>query len=228
MAQIEPIAHIFTPYTGKFGIPRQPGLVDNVSRIVFVPAYRDPNALRGIGDFSHLWLIWQFSENLREGFSPTVRPPRLGGNERVGVFATRSSFRPNALGLSAVRLLRVDYADKDGPILLVGGADLLSGTPIFDIKPYLPFADAIPDAEAGFAGAVEKNDVGVAFACDTSAIPERLLTELSAVLRQDPRPHYRTDETRVYAFEYSGVHVEFVGTEKEITVIKAEPAAHGA
>ena len=218
MPEITPIARIFTPYSGKFGIPRQPGLVENESRIVFEKPYRDINAVRGLEAYSHVWLIWGFSENDCAGFSPTVRPPRLGGNERVGVFATRSSFRPNALGLSAVRLLRVEARGPEAPVLVVQGADMLSGTPIYDVKPYLPYADAIPEASGGFASAVKALDAEVVFACDLSGIPEKLLAELTAVLRQDPRVHYQNDPARVYAFEYADLHVEFKGEGSTLTV----------
>ncbi len=228
MPEIVPIARIFTPYPGKFGIPRQPGLVQNESRIIFEKPFRDNNAVRGLTAFSHIWLIWEFSENRRDGFTPTVRPPRLGGNERVGVFATRSSFRPNSLALSAVRLLRVETDCPDAPVLVVQGADMLSGTPIYDIKPYLPFADCIPDAVGGFADALTANDVAVRFACDTVGLSAALLSELSSILSQDPRPHYQTDPTREYAFEYGGYHVVFTGKEKEILVKKIEPASQNA
>ena len=172
MPEIMPIAKIFTPYGGKVGIPRQPGLVKNESRVVFEKPYRDKNAVRGLEGYSHVWLIWGFSENVCTGFSPTVRPPRLGGNERVGVFATRSSFRPNSLGLSAVRLLRIETQGPDAPVLVVQGADMLSGTPVYDVKPYLPFADAIPEATGGFAAGVMEQNAEVVFACDTSEYNE--------------------------------------------------------
>ena len=218
MPEIMPIARIFTPYRSKFGIPRQPGLVKNESRVVFEKPYRDKNAVRGLEGYSHVWLIWGFSENVRAGFSPTVRPPRLGGNERVGVFATRSSFRPNSLGLSAVRLLRIETQGPDAPVLVVQGADMLSGTPVYDVKPYLPYSDAIPEATGGFAAGVMEQNAEVVFACDTSGVPETLLAELTAVLRQDPRVHYQNDPARVYAFEYADLHVEFTGNGGVLTV----------
>jgi len=207
---MEIIARIRNGYEGKFGIPRQSGLVEEVeSIIVFEPAYRVPEALRGIEEFSHLWLIWAFDRAEREGWSPTVRPPRLGGNRRVGVFATRSPFRPNAIGLSCVRLLGVEKM-KEGWTLRVAGADLMNGTPIYDIKPYLPYADAHPEATGGFTEATEKRRVDVripeeAGGCLTPA--ER--RALEGILREDPRPAYQDDPERVYGFEYAGMHIEF-------------------
>lgn len=218
MSEIKPVAYIFTPYKVKFGIPRQSGLVSNVSKIVFQKEYRNTDAVRGLEDFSHLWLIWEFSENKREGFSPTVRPPRLGGNTRLGVFATRSSFRPNSLALSAVKLLKIDLEDAEAPVLYVEGADLLDGTPIFDIKPYLPFADSIPDAKGGFAAGVMDDNAEVTFLCDTAILTEGEKEEITSVLSQDPRPHYQEDPDRVYSFEYGGFHIEFTGDGDHIRV----------
>ncbi len=222
MPGITPVARIYTPYSGKFGIPRQPGLVQNESRVVFEKPFRDPNAVRGLESFSHLWLIWGFSENEGAPFSPTVRPPRLGGNERVGVFASRASYRPNALALSAVRLLRIDMDCPDAPVLVVEGADMLTGSPVYDIKPYLPRTDSIPGAVGGYADRVFGENAEVAFACDTSTLPEKLLAELTEVLRQDPRVSYQNDPGRVYAFEYGGFHVEFTGEGKRLTVTALE------
>ena len=204
------IARIRNPYDGKFGVPRQSGLVEQVvSTIVFEPEYRVPEALRGIEEFSHLWLIWAFDQAEREDWSPTVRPPRLGGNQRVGVFATRSPYRPNAIGLSCVKLMAVEK-EKEGVVLKVAGADLMNGTPIYDIKPYLPYADCRPEATGGFTDRTEKRTVKV-------EIPESAAMELSAeelealkaVLQEDPRPAYQDDPERIYAFEFSGRHVEF-------------------
>ena len=204
------IARIRNPYDGKFGVPRQSGLVEQViSEIVFEPEYRTPEALRGIEEFSHLWLIWAFDRAEREEWSPTVRPPRLGGNRRIGVFATRSPYRPNAIGLSCVRLVGVEKG-KDGTVLKVAGADLMNGTPIYDIKPYLPYADCRPEATGGFTDRTEKRTVEV-------EIPEEIagrmdaetLEALKAVLREDPRPAYQDDPERVYAFEFGGWHIEF-------------------
>lgn len=215
------IARIRNAYDGKFGVPRQSGLVEQVvSTIVFEPEYRAAEALRGIEEFSHLWLIWAFDRAEREGWSPTVRPPRLGGNQRVGVFATRSPYRPNAIGLSCVRLLGVEKSGE-GSVLKVAGADLMNGTPIYDIKPYLPYADCRPEATGGFTDRTEKRTVEV-------EIPEGIakgmgteeLEALKAVLEQDPRPAYQDDPERVYAFEFGGRHVEFRVVEDKLIVIK--------
>ena len=212
MQQLEPIAHIRSDFPSKFGIPRQSGLVDALkATIVFEPAFRDASALRGLEGWSHIWLIWQFSESVMDGWSPTVKPPRLGGNRRMGVFATRSPFRPNPLGLSCVKLEGVDLSTPDGPVLHVAGADLMDGTPIYDIKPYLPYADCHPEATDGFAGEVKDYAVAVDF-------PQPLLDVLPAdkreaimrVLEQDPRPGYRHgDGDRVYGVEFAGFDVRF-------------------
>ncbi len=207
---IRPVAHIESDFPGKFGIPRQAGIVDELrARVVFEPPYRDSEALRGIEGFSHLWLIWQFSESVCEDFSPTVRPPRLGGNVRMGVFATRSPFRPNALGLSCVRLVGVEKDGKKGMTLLVAGADLMDGTPIYDIKPYLPYADAHPEAAGGFAP-----DPGAALEVSFAAgqeekIPPEKRAALRGVLANDPRPRYQNDPARVYAMSFSHFTVRF-------------------
>ena len=211
--QITPVGVLYTPYTTKFGIPRQSGLADTESRLVLEPAYRSPEAIRGIEGFSHLWLIWQFTEARREGNPLTVRPPRLGGNTRVGVFASRSPFRPNGLGLSCVRLIRVDTDDPCGPVLVVGGADLLNGTPIYDIKPYLPFADCVPGAVGGYTEETARQCLEVRFTADASLLPEKTRRAVEQLLRDDPRPHYQDDPARVYAFEFDGWHVEFTVSE---------------
>lgn len=206
---LRPIARIHTEFSEKFGIPRQSGLVEELSaRIVLEPAYRVREALRGIEGFSHLWLLWQFTES--RGWSPTVRPPRLGGNQRVGVFATRSPFRPNPIGLSCVKLDRVDWDAADGPVLVVRGADLLDGTPLFDIKPYVPLADCRPEAVGGFSDLHREDRLTVDF-------PERLLAQvpkekraaLLGVLSQDPRPSYQHDPQRVYGMAFAGLEVKF-------------------
>ncbi len=190
---IKPIAHIQSPFTDKFGIPRQSGLASLPSRIVFEPEYRVKEAVRGLEEYTHIWLIWQFSKAVRENWSPTVRPPRLGGNKRVGVFATRSPFRPNPLGLSSVKLERIDLDAKDGPILYVSGADILDGTPIYDIKPYLAYTDAHPDAAGGFS-AMREGTLKVEFAEGVKKqVPEELLGGLVDLLSQDPRPAYQND-----------------------------------
>ena len=213
------IARIRNAYDGKFGVPRQSGLVEQVvSTVVFEPEYRAAEALRGIEAFSHLWLIWAFDRAEREEWSPTVRPPRLGGNQRVGVFATRSPYRPNAIGLSCVRLLGVEKSDE-GTVLKVAGADLMNGTPIYDIKPYLPYADSRPEATGGFTDRTEKRtakvDIPEEIAKGTDA---EYLEALKAVLEQDPRPAYQDDPERIYAFEFGGRHVEFKVNDHVLTV----------
>ncbi len=221
---IEPIAHIESDFADKFGIPRQAGLVDALeARIVFEEKYRNSDALRGIDGFSHLWLIWQFSASVRADWSPTVRPPRLGGNERMGVFATRSPFRPNALGLSCVRLVRVEHDPKLGGTLVVAGADLMDGTPIFDIKPYVAYADAHPDARCGFAGAPPAGiavDIPPAL---LARVPEGKRAALRGVLAGDPRPRYQHDAARVYAMDFAGLNIKFtVSDDDTLTVVDIE------
>ncbi len=199
------IAHIETPFKEKFGVPRQAGLVDYEARVVFEPEYRVAEAVRGLEDFDFLWLIWQFHLAEREEWSPTVRPPRLGGNKRVGVFATRSPFRPNSIGLSSVRLLRIE----PGPVLVVSGADLVNGTPILDIKPYISYADSHPEARSGFAiDAPERLEVVVPqdIACH---LPQALLQPLVDTIAQDPRPHYQQDPDRQYALLFDRYEVRF-------------------
>ena len=209
--QIEPIAHIHTDFPTKFGVPRQSGLASELtSTIVFAPAYRNPDCLRGIADFSHLWLIWEFDKVAGAGWSPTVLPPKLGGKTRVGVFATRSPFRPNPLGLSCVQLVKADLHTKDGPVLYVAGADLVDGTPVYDIKPYLPHIEAVPDAAAGFAGRVK--DYALKVSCPDELLyklPEEKREALLAVLSEDPRPSYQNDEMRVYGFGFAGYEIKF-------------------
>ncbi len=206
------IAHAHTDFSEKFGIPRQSGVCEGLyARIVFEPQYRDPAALRGMEGFSHLWLIWQFSA-LPDGggFRPTVRPPRLGGNRREGVFATRSPFRPNPIGLSSVRLVRIEQTEHEGCVLIVEGADLLDGTPILDIKPYLPFTDAHPEARGGFADPL--NGARLTVACDEtllSRLPEQKRAALLSVLAEDPRPAYQEDPARVYGFPFAGYEIKF-------------------
>ena len=226
--ELEAIARIENAYTSKFGVPRQSGLVEEVvSRIVFEPAYRAAEALRGLEDFTHLWLIWGFHEARREGWSPTVRPPRLGGNVRIGVFATRSPYRPNGLGLSSVRLCGIEKAGEKGWTLLVAGADLMNGTPIYDIKPYLPSADCHPEASGGFTDAHEKRRVRVRIPDGEAAkMPAENLRALRRVLEEDPRPAYQEDPDRVYAFEFAGRTVRFSVRDGELRVLEIrEPAA---
>lgn len=207
---IRPIAHVRSDFTTKFGIPRQAGIVPELESIlVFEPEYRDVEALRGIEGFSHLWIIWQFSENLREGFSPTVRPPRLGGNERLGVFATRSPFRPNALGLSCVQLVGLEQMEGLGTVLRLRGADLMDGTPVYDVKPYVPYADCHPDALSGFAADSGKTlEVEFMDGCEAK-VPAGKLAALRGVLANDPRPRYQKDPERVYAMDFAGMEVKF-------------------
>lgn len=219
---MEPIAYAVTDFDSKFGVPRQSGRVEALrARIVFVPKYRNPDALRGIEGFSHLWLIWHFSENEEtRAFRPTVRPPRLGGNQMEGVFATRSPYRPNPIGLSSVRLLSVEHTEHEGDVLIVSGADLVNGTPIFDIKPYLPFADAHPDAVGGFADPLV--DYALTVSCDDvllSRLPEEKREALLAVLREDPRPAYQKDPARVYGFPFAGFEIKFFVEGTSLTVL---------
>ena len=216
---LKTVARIRSDFPEKFGIPRQAGIVPELEAlVVFEPAYRDPEALRGLEGFSHLWLIWQFSEAVREDWSPTVRPPRLGGNRRMGVFATRSPFRPNALGLSCVELAGIEEREGLGTVLRVRGADLMDGTPIYDIKPYLPYADCRPEALSGFAP-----DPGQRVAVDFApGVRERMrperLAALVGVLENDPRPRYQTDSGRVYTLDFAGMEIRFTGTADSITV----------
>ena len=220
---MEPVARIHNPYDEKFGVPRQSGLAEEVvSTIVFEEKYRVPEALRGIEEFSHLWLIWAFDRAERDTWSPTVRPPRLGGNQRVGVFATRSPFRPNAIGLSCVKLLSVEKT-SEGPVLKVAGADLVSGTPIYDIKPYLPYADCKPEAVGGFTDRTEKRTVEVRFSESASeALSPEEKAALVSVLRQDPRPAYQDNPDREYAFSFGGKNVRFSVRDGILTVSAIE------
>lgn len=218
--ELTPIAHICSEFPTKFGIPRQSGLADSLrATIIFAPEYRNPDALRGMEGFSHLWLIWEFSEAIRKTWSPTVRPPRLGGNARLGVFATRSPFRPNPLGLSCVKLEEIRHGTKDGSVLIVSGADLMDGTPIYDIKPYLPYADCHPEAVGGFAGSAPENHLQVD--CPQallSQLPMQQQQALLQVLAQDPRPSYQDDPTRVYGMEFAGFEVRFRVDGKDLLV----------
>lgn len=219
-AVFRPVAVYRGEFPAKFGIPRQSGIVPELTgRIVFLPEFRDREALRGIEGYSHLWLIWQISENLRESWSPTVRPPRLGGNRRMGVFATRSPFRPNPLGLSCVRLLAVEDAGAEGRVLRVAGADLMDGTPIYDIKPYIPYADCIPEAVSRFApdpGGTLK----VEFAPGTAELVDsERLPALRGVLANDPRPRYQDDPERVYVLKFGGMEIKFTVDGHTLTVV---------
>ena len=212
------IARIRTDFPTKFGIPRQSGVVKELKgRIVFEPEYRNEDALRGIEGFSHLWLIWQFSENVREGWSPTVRPPILGGNTRVGVFATRSPFRPNPIGLSSVKLEGVEVDPHDGPVLIVSGADLMDGTPILDIKPYIAYADARPDAVCSYAS--EAPDMNKLKVEGTTLLPDTDEKDaIIAVLSGDPRPGYQEDEEREYGLSYGSYNIRFRVSSDVLTI----------
>ncbi len=221
---IRPIAYIHTDLPTKFGLPRQSGLVPQLrSTIVMEPLYRDPVAFRGIEGFSHLWLIWGFSGNKRDSWAATVKPPRLGGNKRMGVFATRSPYRPNALGLSSVKLESIDFDEKLGPVLTVSGADLMDGTPIYDIKPYLPHTDCHPDALGGFADQFVDYALDVVFPEEWLAmIPEDKREALCGILAQDPRPSYIDDPERVYGFNYLDMDVRFRVRDGVLTVCEIE------
>ncbi len=215
------IAHIHTDFETKFGVPRQSGLIDTEATIVFEPPYRVADAVRGLEDFSHIWLLWQFSEAMREDWSPTVRPPMLGGNTRMGVFATRSPFRPNPIGLSCVKLERVELSPSLGPVLYVSGADLMNGTPIYDIKPYLPYTDAHPDAIGGFAQTVPDRTVHVN---DPDGLLSRVREDkreaLLRVLASDPRPTYQNDPDRLYGFGFAGYEIRFRVEERVLTIME--------
>ena len=217
---IQVIARMHSDFPTKFGIPRQSGLVEQLrSTIVFEPEFRNPDALRGIEDFSHLWIIWQFSEAVRSDWSPTVRPPRLGGNTRLGVFATRSPFRPNSLGLSSVKLLGVEHTEKYGTVLHVGGADLMDGTPIFDIKPYIPYGDCHPDATGGFTDHADDFILKVVFPPELlSQLPTDKQDAAIAVLSHDPRPSYQRKPGRIYGLSFAGFDIRFTVEEDTLTV----------
>jgi len=222
--EIKTIARIHSDFPEKFGIPRQSGLVDElVSKIVFEKEYRIPEAFRGLEDFSHIWVIWQFSEAVRDKWSPTVRPPRLGGNKRIGVFATRSPFRPNSIGLSSVKLLKIDRECPEAPVLYISGGDMMDGTPVIDIKPYLPYTDSHPDADGGFALQQKEGmlDVDVPYQL-IDKIRSDIKDALIEVLAQDPRPQYQNSPERVYTFDFAEYSVSFRVSEKTLTVTDIE------
>ena len=218
---MRPVAKIRSDFPEKFGIPRQSGVVESLeAKIVFEPEFRVMDAVRGLEDFSHIWLIWEFSEAVRDTWSPTVRPPRLGGNVRMGVFATRSPFRPNPIGLSCVKLLKVEQDEALGPVLTVAGADLMDGTPIYDIKPYIPYADCHPEAVGGFTTKVDMKPLTVDFPADLlTKVPEEKRDALIGVLEQDPRPRYQKDPGRVYGLSFAGLEVKF-SVEAQILAVK--------
>lgn len=216
------IAKIHTEFPTKFGIPRQSGIIESLQgTIVFEPEYRNPEAVRGLEEFSHLWLIWEFSEAVRDTWSPTVRPPRLGGNVRKGVFATRSPFRPNPIGLSSVRLEKIEMDPKLGPVLHVSGADLMDGTPIYDIKPYIAYTDSHPDAASGFASKPAEYLLEVTIPDELlEKIPETQRESLISVLAHDPRPQYQDDPERVYGLAFGGLNINFKVEERQLSVIR--------
>ena len=219
---IQVIARMHSDFATKFGIPRQSGLVEELrSTIVFEPEFRNPDALRGIEDFSHLWIVWQFSEAVRQGWSPTVRPPRLGGNTRMGVFATRSPFRPNNLGLSSVKLLGVEQTAEFGTVLHVGGADLMDGTPIFDIKPYIPYGDCHPEATGGFTDTAGEFLLEVDFPSELlQKLPVSKWEAAIGVLSHDPRPSYQRKPDRIYGLTFAGYDIRFRVEEDKLTVVE--------
>ena len=219
--EIKPIAYIYNDFPDKFGIPRQSGLAKHLkATLQFEPEFRSPEIIRGLEDYSHLWLIWGFSKNIQSGWTPTVRPPRLGGNVRKGVFATRSPFRPNPLGLSSVRLESIEFDKKSGPILHISGADLMNGTPIFDIKPYLPYVDCHPDASNGFAGSVKDYALQVEFPKELlDIIPKDKHDALLEVLSQDPRPSYQDDPKRIYGMSFANFNIKFKVSDNVLSVI---------
>lgn len=221
---IHVIARMHSDFATKFGIPRQSGLVEDLrSTIVFEPEYRNDDALRGIEDFSHLWIIWQFSEAVRQGWSPTVRPPRLGGNTRMGVFATRSPFRPNNLGLSCVRLLGVERTEQFGMVLHVGGADLMDGTPILDVKPYIPYSDSRPEAIGGFTDHAGDFILEVSFPSELlEKLPQGKQQAAIGVLSHDPRPSYQKSPERIYGLTFAGYNIRFTVAQKTLTVISVD------
>lgn len=218
------IARIHSDFKEKFGIPRQSGIADELTaRIVFEPEYRVSEALRGIDGYSHLWLIWQFSEAVREDWSPTVRPPRLGGNKRMGVFATRSPYRPNPIGLSSVKLVEIEHTKSEGDVLIVSGADLLDGTPIYDIKPYLPFTDSHPEAVAGFSESVREYALNVDFCKELlSKIDISKQNALIKILEHDPRPSYQDDPEREYGMRFADYEIFFRVLDDTLTVTRVE------
>ena len=217
------IGRIHTDFVTKFGVPRQSGLVPELmGKIVLEPEYRNPDAFRGLEEFSHLWLVWEFSEAVRPEWSPTVRPPRLGGNQRVGVFATRSPFRPNPIGLSCVKLEQIDLRDARKPVIWVSGVDMMDGTPIYDIKPYLPYADSHPGAKGGFTDGTEVRRVKVEFPGELVAASEisgEKLQALRGVLEQDPRPRYQKDPERIYGMSFGEYEVKFTVQENVLRVV---------
>ena len=220
---ITPVAYIRTDYPDKFGIPRQCGLVEGEARIIFEKEYASPDCVRELEGYSHIWMIWGFSANEEAGWSPTVRPPRLGGNRRVGVFASRSPFRPNGLGLSVVKLLQIEMIEGTGPVLLVSGADLMDGTPIYDIKPYMPGSDAIPDAAGGYSARARDKQLEIHCSPELEErIPEEKRASLYASLALDPRPAYQEDPDRVYGLRYAGQNIRFKISGNDLYIVEVD------
>ncbi len=222
---MKPIAHIYTDFKTKFGLPRQSGLVKEITgKIIFEKQYSIAEAFKELENFSHIWLLWEFSEAVKESWRPTVRPPLLGGNKRIGVFATRSPFRPNSIGLSCVKLERIEYDNHLGTVLYVSGCDMMNGTPIYDIKPYLPYCDSIPDATGGFTDSLDERKLEVIINEDfMGMIPQEKRGELMGVLQCDPRPSYQNDPEREYIFEFSDFEIGFKVCDKVLTVTRIEP-----
>ena len=221
---MKPIAHIYTDFKTKFGLPRQSGLVKEITgKIVFEKQYSITEAFKGLEDFSHIWILWEFSEAKKESWKPTVRPPLLGGNKRMGVFATRSPFRPNSIGLSCVKLEKIDYDPALGTVLYVSGCDLMNGTPIYDIKPYLPYCDSVPDAVGGFTETLGERKLQVSISDELiGRVPEEKREELLGVLQGDPRPSYQSDPQREYGFSFAQFEVGFMVDDNKLTVTRIE------
>ena len=221
---MKPIAYIYTDFKTKFGLPRQSGLVEEITgKIVFEKQYSIPEAFKGLEDFSHIWLLWEFSEADKESWRPTVRPPLLGGNKRMGVFATRSPFRPNSIGLSCVKLEKTEYDKNLGTVLYVSGCDLMNGTPIYDIKPYLPYCDSKPDATGGFTETLAERKLQLNIDTDLiGRVPEEKRAELTAVLAGDPRPSYQDDPEREYGFEFADFEIGFKVCNKILTLTRID------
>lgn len=221
---MKPIAHIYTDFKTKFGLPRQSGLIKEITgKIVFEKQYSIAEAFKGLEDFSHIWILWEFSQAKKESWKPTVRPPLLGGNKRMGVFATRSPFRPNSIGLSCVKLEKIEYDKNLGTVLYVSGCDLMNGTPIYDIKPYLPYCDSVPDAVGGFTEALGERRLEVIISDELlGRVPEEKRDELIGVLAGDPRPSYQDDPEREYGFEFADFEIGFKVDDKRLTVTRTE------
>lgn len=221
---MKPIAHIYTDFKTKFGLPRQSGLIEEITgKIIFEKEYSIAEAFKGLEDFSHIWILWEFSEARKENWKPTVRPPLLGGNKRMGVFATRSPFRPNSIGLSCVKLEKIEYDKSEGTVLYVSGCDLMNGTPIYDIKPYLAYCDSKPDAKGGFTETLDERKLEVNISGDLlGRVPTDKQTELLGVLRGDPRPSYQDDPQREYGFRFADFEIGFKVDGKELTVTRID------